>query len=102
MIMQSTIETPKAVNLTVKLESFDRDRLKSLASSRNRTPHFLMREAIQVYLEKAEAEQRFIDAAKQSLAHYQATSSHITLDEFSAWVKTVKEKPKAEMPECHA
>jgi predicted transcriptional regulator len=99
--MQVALETPKAVNVTVKLASLDRDRLKRLANTRHRTPHFLMREAIQVYLEKAEAEQRFIDAAKQSLSQYQATGSHITLNEFSTWVKAVKSNPKAAMPLCH-
>lgn len=88
-------------NITVKLDDSERERIKVLAAAKKRTPHYLMKEAIQNYLEQEEAEQRFIAAAKQSFEDYKKTGEHITLDEFSAWVKATKSNPEAAMPECH-
>ena len=99
--MEATFEKSGSSNLTVKLDHADRERLKSLAVAKKRTSHYLMREAIQKYLATEEAQQRFIEVAKSSLADYQKTGSHITLEEFSAWTKALKINPKAAMPECH-
>ena len=41
--------------VSLKLDQADRDRLKSLADSRHRKPHFLMKEAIRQYLDREEA-----------------------------------------------
>ncbi|SJM90893.1 conserved hypothetical protein [Crenothrix polyspora] len=94
-------EKPRTANVTVKLEDSERERIKSLAAAKKRTPHYIMREAIQNYLEQEEAEQRFITAAKASLAEYKKNGEHITLGEFSAWVKEAKTDPNAPMPLCH-
>ncbi|NJS37109.1 MAG: hypothetical protein HC765_13015 [Brachymonas sp.] len=42
----AAIEKPKARHLTVKLDSGERLRLKSIAQAKQRTPHFIMREAV--------------------------------------------------------
>lgn len=97
-----TIEKQRTANVTVKLEESDRARIKSLATLKNRTPHFLMREAIQKYLEAEESEQRFINAAETSLADYKTNGLHITLEEFSEWASKLKTCPDAPMPICHA
>jgi predicted transcriptional regulator len=99
--MQSVLEKPSSVNVTVKLEASERDRLKSLAVSKKRTPHYLMKEAISAYLQKEEASERFIQVAKASLVSFNATGKHISLDEFSAWAKEIKKNPKAPLPSCH-
>lgn len=88
-------------NMTVKLEESERERVKSLAIAKKRTPHYIMREAIQKYLEEEEAQQRFIAVAKQSLEEFKRNGEHITLDEFSEWVRAKKNNPKAPMPLCH-
>ncbi len=78
--MQSnTIEKQRTANVTVKLEESDRARIKSLAAIKNRTPHYIMREAIQKYLEAEESEQRFINAADASLEKYKLNGLHITM-----------------------
>jgi predicted transcriptional regulator len=88
-------------NLSIKLDASDRDRLKAIAIAKNRTTHFLMKEAIQQYLAAEEAEQRSIDAAEQSLQHYKQTGLHTTLDEMKAWAKAVKLNRGTAMPACH-
>jgi predicted transcriptional regulator len=92
---------PRASNMTVKLEASDTERLRSIAIAKKRTPHYLMKEAIHTYLEKEEAEQRFISAALQSREHFRKTSLHITQTEFSAWVSEVKKNPNTPLTACH-
>jgi predicted transcriptional regulator len=94
--MPAILEKPRASNMTVK-----RERLKSLAIAKKRTPHYLMKEAIQTYLEKEEVEQRVIATAQASLKHYKETGLHITHEELSAWVEALHHNPKAEFPVCH-
>ncbi len=96
-----SLEKPRTANMTVKLEDSERERLKSIAIAKNRTPHFIMREALHKYLAEEEAEQRFIAVAQSSLKAYKKTGLHITLDEFGAWAKAIKKNPKAPMPACH-
>jgi predicted transcriptional regulator len=98
----ATLDPQRTANMTVKLDGAERDRLKALATAKKRTPHYLMREAIQKYLEEEEAEQRFIAAGEASLSHFQQTGLHITLDELRTWAQDVKENPDAPMPACHA
>jgi len=61
-----SIAKHRTANVTVKLEASDRERIKSLAAVKKRTAHYIMREAIQKYLEAEELELRFINAARAS------------------------------------
>ena len=99
--MPTALEKPRAVNVTVKLEDSERQSLKTLAAAKQRTPHFLMKEAIQRYIEDEEAEQAAIEAAAASLAHYKKTGLHTTLDEVKAWANAVRKDRSTKMPACH-
>lgn len=88
-------------SVTVKLDAADRDRIASLAALKKRTPHYLMKEAILEYVTREEAHQNFIAAADRSFEHFKETGSHITLDEFDAWVDEVQKNPDAPIPACH-
>ncbi len=100
--MEAVVDKPKAGHLTVKLDSDERLRLQSIAQAKQRTPHFIMREAITRYLEQEEVQQRFLAAAEQSRKHYQETGLHITHEEFSQWVDALQANPQANPPEIHA
>ena len=99
--MPATLEKPRAINVTVKLDDSERNSLKSLALAKQRTPHFLMKEAIARYIEDEEAEQAYIAAAAASLAHFQKTGLHTTLDEVKDWAKALRKNRRAKMPACH-
>ena len=99
--MKILSEKPRAYNMTVKLEDSERDRLKSLAVAKKRTPHYLMKEAISTYLEREEVEQRFMEAARDAKKHYQDTGLHITHEEFSSWVDSLSNNPNTKAPVCH-
>lgn len=89
------------VTLSVKLDLGDKERLAALAASRNRTPHFLMRQAVQDFLAREEARQAFIAEAKASWEHYAQTGLHVTLDELREWTQTLSTNPDAPPPICH-
>lgn len=99
--MNTVAEPARTANVTVKLEGHERDRLKSLAQARQRTPHFLMKEAISRYLDAEEADQAVLRIVDESVAHYEATGLHVTFDEFKDWTRRRATDPKAKAPECH-
>ena len=99
--MSTTLEKPQPTNVTVKLEDSERQSLKTLAAAKQRTPHFLMKEAIQRYIEDEEAEQAAIQAAAASLAQYKKTGLHTTLGEVKNWAQAVRKDRNAKLPACH-
>lgn len=88
-------------SMTVKLDASFRSRIKNIATAKNRTSHYVMREAITQYLEKEEIEQHQIAIAEESLDHYEKTGLHVTLDEMKAWLKEKKLNRNTPMPVCH-
>lgn len=99
--MPNTPTKAASSTVTLKLDASHRDRLKSLAVSKKRTPHFLMKEAIERYLKVEEAQQAILQSVDESIAHFEATGLHITLDEVRAWSKEVENNPNAKLPACH-
>ncbi len=100
--MKATLSTKPATSLvSVKLDQSDRERLNTLAISKKRTSHYLMKEAIQEYIKREEIRMNFIRAGEASAQHYKDTGLHISLDELSTWVDAVQTNPNAVMPVCH-
>jgi predicted transcriptional regulator len=99
--MSSTVEKPHASAESLKLDMSQLERLTSLASSKNCAPDFLVQEAIERYLRAEEAQQTLMKSVDDSVAHFEATGLHITLDEFMAWTKAVQSNRDATPPACH-
>lgn len=99
--MPATIEKPRSANVTIKLDASDRSRLKSLAATKKRTPHYLMREAIRAYIAKEEVEQRFIAVAEAAWDDYEKTGLHLSLEEVANWRENLKQNPDATLTPCH-
>jgi len=99
--MSSIVEKPHASAESLKLDMSQLERLTSLASSKNCAPDFLVQEAIERYLRAEEAQQTLMKSVDDSVAHFEATGLHITLDEFMAWTKAVQSNRDATPPACH-
>ncbi|APW47553.1 CopG family ribbon-helix-helix protein [Rhodoferax antarcticus] len=99
--MPSTLEKQRTSTVTLKLDPSCRDRLKSLAVAKNRTSHYLMKEAIERYLKAEEAQQAVMQSVDDSVTHFEATGLHITLNEVKAWSNEVKLNRNVQLPECH-
>ncbi len=100
--MSATVEKPRASNVTIKLESSERDRLRRLSLAKKRTPHYLMKEAIQLYLAKEEIDQAMLKIVDDSAAHYETTGLHITLGDMKTWKEALKKDRAAQLTQCHS
>lgn len=95
--METTLLRP----VSIKLEQSEHDRLKSLADTRHRKPHFLMKEAIKQYLDREEARESFKQEALASWQEYQETGKHLTGQEVTQWLETWGADQEKAVPVCH-
>lgn len=86
--------------VSIKLDETEQARLARLAEARQRSSHFLMREAIAEYLQREEKLADFIAEAETAWQHYQATGEHVTLDEMDAWAARLESEPDLPAPQC--
>jgi len=86
---------------SIKIDDDLRDRIQALASQKQRSAHWIMREAITAYVTREEARESFKIEALESWAEFQETGQHLTGDELSDWLKTWGTPDEADMPECH-
>jgi predicted transcriptional regulator len=95
--MTATAARPVAVKLDTELQT----RIKRLAQSRQRTPHWLMKEAIRDYVDREEKRESFRQDALQAWAAYEATGVHATFEEADAWLARLEAGEDVDLPECH-
>jgi predicted transcriptional regulator len=86
---------------SLKLDAETKARLQKLAHARRRSSHWLMREAIEQYVEREERREQFRQDALAAWAEYQATGLHVTAEEAEAWLARLEAGEDAEPPECH-
>ncbi len=72
----------------VKLDEETRERLKRLGEIKQRTPHWIMREAILMYLEREEGREREKREDLERWQRYQATGQHVSHEAVEAWLET--------------
>ncbi|MFC3853054.1 CopG family ribbon-helix-helix protein [Salinispirillum marinum] len=86
---------------SVKLDDDLRNRVQHLAEVRQRSSHWIMREAIRDYVEREEKREAFKDDALQAWKAYQENGLHLTLEEADEWLAKLEAGVDAEMPKCH-
>ncbi|MCU7920180.1 MAG: CopG family ribbon-helix-helix protein [Candidatus Thiodiazotropha sp. (ex Epidulcina cf. delphinae)] len=86
---------------SVKIDDELKGRVQQLANLRRRSAHWIMREAIQQYVEREEAREHFKQEAMASWEAYQETGRHLNGEELRAWLKSWGTEGEAELPECH-
>ena len=87
--------------VSVKLDEALKGRVQHLAASQRRSAHWIMREAIQQYVEREEARESFRQEALASWADYQQTGQHLTGDETRDWLRGWGGEAGTEAPACH-
>lgn len=87
--------------IAVKLDQGIRDRIKHLAESRHRTTHWMMREAIQQYVEREEKREVFRQDGIRAWNEYQVTGLHVTLKEADTWLAQLEAGQDVDPPLCH-
>ena len=86
---------------SLKIDDALKGRIQQLANQRRRSSHWIMLEAIQQYVEREEARERFKQEALASWAAYKETGRHLTGEEVRTWLNTWGTKDETEAPECH-
>lgn len=72
----------------VKLDTTTYDRLKALSKIRKRSPHWLMKEAIQQFLDREEEAEKIRQDTLERWKRYEATGETINHDVVDAWLET--------------
>ena len=85
---------------SVKLEPELRDRLRRLADARQRTPHWLMREAIAQYVVREEAREQLRADALAAWDEYRANGRHATGRAVEAWLARLEAGEDVDPPAC--
>lgn len=86
---------------SVKLDDDMKSRIQHLADVRNRTAHWIMREAIRDYVEREEAKENFKQEALASWTAYKETGRHLTGQEVRNWLNNWGTDEEGEIPSCH-
>ncbi|MGB8011943.1 MAG: CopG family ribbon-helix-helix protein [Terriglobales bacterium] len=92
---------PKPSTTSLKLDVQTKKRVQRLASARRRSPHWVMCEAIEQYVEREEKREQFRQQALAAWTHYQTTGLHATAEEADAWLAKLETGKDAAPPKCH-
>jgi predicted transcriptional regulator len=76
---------------TLKLDDAVRQRLKALGDKRKRSPHYLMKEAIETYLDREEEYERQRDEDMARWERYQLTGQVVSQERVLAWLAELAE-----------
>ncbi|MDI5891350.1 CopG family ribbon-helix-helix protein [Halomonas rhizosphaerae] len=86
---------------SIKLDDDLKKRVQRLADARQRSAHWLMREAIEQYVEQEERRETFRQDTLNAWEEYQATGLHATADEVEQWLVSWGKDDEASAPRCH-
>lgn len=86
---------------SIKIDDKLKNRVRELANARWRSANWVMKEAIQQYVDREEAIESIQQEATESWIEFQETGLHITGQEASAWLRTWGTDEEMEIPECH-
>jgi len=92
---------PRTQPVAVKLDPLIRERVKRLADAKHRTSHWLLREAIEQYVDREEKREAFRQDGLRAWEAYQATGLHVTHAEADAWLEQLEAGNDQEPPQCH-
>lgn len=67
---------------------------------RKRTPHWLMKAAIEDYIEREEKREAFREEAVASWEKYQMDGRHLSFDDVQNWLKNWGTDKSDSMPPC--
>ncbi len=87
--------------VAIKIDQKTKERYKNLALIKDRSTHWMMREAIKQYVDREEKRESFLRDAVNSWNEYQETGLHATGDEVIKWLNTWGTDDEQDAPECH-
>jgi predicted transcriptional regulator len=88
--------------MSVKIDSAMALRVERLAKAQRRTKHWIMREAIEQYVEREEKREVFRSDTLEAWEEYQTTGLHLNADELEAWLDVWGNEAESPIPICHS
>ena len=85
---------------SVKIDEALKLRIQRLAGLRDRSPHWIMREAIEEDVAREEGRESIKQEAMASWKAFQETGRHLTGNEVRSWLKTWGTEREAKVPKC--
>ncbi|ALX93688.1 MULTISPECIES: CopG family ribbon-helix-helix protein [Serratia] len=90
-----------ATATSIKIDEELKLRVQQIALARQRTAHWIMREAIREYVEREEKREALRNDALRAWETYQADGKHLTQEEADNWLANLEKGDDTEIPECH-
>lgn len=87
--------------VSVKIDDALKGRVQHLAAARQRSSHWIMREAIARYVEQEEVRENAKQAAIAAWEGYRQTGLHVTFEEADAWLAELEGGKPANPLKCH-
>lgn len=86
---------------SIKLDDDMKRRVQHLAKARQRTSHWIMREAIAQYVKREEKRETLRLDTLRAWDEFQATGLHATAQEVDRWLESWGTDAELPAPECH-
>lgn len=86
---------------SIKLDDDMKGRVRHLAQARQRTSHWIMREAISQYVEREEKREALRRDTAQAWEEFQETGLHATAEEVDRWLESWGTDNELPAPACH-
>jgi predicted transcriptional regulator len=86
---------------SLKLDNAIKERVRRLASARRRSAHWVMREAVEQYVEREERREQFRHDALAAWESYRTTGLHLTAKESDEWLAKLEAGGRVPIPKCH-
>lgn len=83
----------------IKLDARTRERLQALAQQRDRSPHYLMKAAIENFLDREEAYEREKQEDQERWERYQLSGEAVSQEKALAWLDTLATGQAAARPQ---
>lgn len=90
-----------AATTSLKLDVETKARLQRLAEARRRSQHWLMREAIEQYVDREERRERLRQDALAAWDEFEATGKHVSAEEAEAWLARLEAGEDIDPPLPH-
>jgi len=99
--MQPITKPARNVPLSVKLEVNEKAALIKIAEQKKRSVHFIMRQALNEFIEREQKRFDFYEDGRKALEHHKETGLHVTQDEMLVWAESLETSNEIPPPICH-
>jgi predicted transcriptional regulator len=86
---------------SLKLDPAMKERIERLAAAKDRSAHWVMKRAIEQFVDREEAEEQFRRDAEDAWEHYQRTGLHLTNAEVMDWLERRIRGEAVQLPKSH-